>query len=95
LRRLPVSGSAICVYADDASGTLDWASWSSSTGWDLRGDLAIAGKGETASLALVTHDSSSRLLLLLADDAGDLYAALFGGLDWRRKSGPRGRAVQA
>ncbi|MEW6071427.1 MAG: Ig-like domain-containing protein [Planctomycetota bacterium] len=76
------AGQAVCVYADDATGTLDWASWSLPTGWEARADLPIAGKGETESVALATSGSATLVLVFVSDDAGALWAAGHDGLGW-------------
>ena len=76
------TGQAICVYSDDQTGTIDWASWSGSVGWEQRGDITISGKGATDSVVLVQYEGRSLLLALLSDSDGNLYAASYDGVNW-------------
>lgn len=76
------SGLAVCVYADDQSATLDWASWSNSGGWEARSDIAVAGKGETVSVQAISYSTQDLVLVLFSDSNADTYAATFDGLTW-------------
>ncbi|MEE8490147.1 MAG: HYR domain-containing protein, partial [Acidimicrobiia bacterium] len=67
------SRDAICVYADQEAGTLDWARWRSDTGWSIQADVDVPGKGLTES-ARLTGSSDSGLLSLLSDSKAQLYA---------------------
>ena len=75
-------GTAVCVYTDDSSGRLDWASWSSSLGWELRTDFAVAGLGQAESVQLERAAGGASVLALLADDAGAVFALRYDGSDW-------------
>jgi len=76
------TGTAIAVYADNQSGRIDWARWTSGTGWVLQSDFTIAGKGTTESVLLAPFAGSNRILALLSDSNSDLYAASYDGSTW-------------
>jgi len=77
-----VSGRAVCVYADDQTGTLDWASWTAAGGWVLQADVAVAGKGFTESVHLASLTASDRLVVTLLDSTADLYVLQYDGIAW-------------
>ncbi|MEM7306291.1 MAG: IPT/TIG domain-containing protein [Planctomycetota bacterium] len=76
------SGVAICVFADDATGTLDWASWTAITGWVVQADVPIATKGTTESVLLEHLAGQNKVVAVLSDDLGQLFAATYDGLSW-------------
>lgn len=76
------SGVALCVYADDAAGALDWARWTSGAGWALQTDVPIAGKGFTESVLLAPRFGPDGALAVLSDSNDDLYVATYDGLAW-------------
>jgi hypothetical protein len=76
------SGVAIALYADDVAGALDWGLWTSSTGWDLQSDVAIAGKDTSESLALVMTPGDDVLYALISDADGSLFVARYEGSAW-------------
>jgi hypothetical protein len=81
------SGTAICVYADDQTGTLDWARWTAGGGWVVQGDFAIAGKGFTESVELHPFVSGNRVMLVLADSNSYLYSLWTNGTSWNTTNG--------
>ena len=81
------SGTAICVYADNQTGTLDWAKWTSGNGWIVQGDFAIAGKGFTESVELVPFASGNRVMVVLSDSNSDLYSLWSNGTVWNPTNG--------
>ncbi|HZN41879.1 MAG TPA: Ig-like domain-containing protein, partial [Planctomycetota bacterium] len=76
------SGTAVCVYADDTTDTLDWASWTPGTGWVVQTDGAIPGKGFTESIDLQSFANVQDVLLVFSDSNADLYALTFTGTGW-------------
>ena len=76
------SGIAICVYPDNQSATLDWASWTADVGWAVQSDVSIAGKGQTESIRIVDFPERDLLMVVLSDDSSDLYAATYDGATW-------------
>ena len=77
--------SAICVYADDQAAALNWMSWTSSNGWEVRGDIAWAGMGLTQSVQL--SGTSEGLMLLVSDAADGLFLATHGLAGWTLQDG--------
>ena len=73
---------AVAVYADGQTGTLDWATWTAGAGWVLQSDAAIAGKGETRSVQLLSFTNQDKILAVLTDGNSDLYAAIYDGATW-------------
>jgi hypothetical protein len=84
---LGTSGTAICVYADDQAGTLDWVQWTSNGGWVAQSDFAMPGKGITESVELQTFASGNRVMLLLSDSNSDLFGLWTDGLSWNTTNG--------
>ena len=79
------TGRAVLVYRDDdGGGSLDWASWTSG-GWRISADAALP-IGDFVFAETLRMDDEDRLLLLLADDAGDLYSLSFDGA-WTIENG--------
>ena len=52
------SGVAVCVYPDEDPGTLDWATWTETSGWTLGTDLVVPDKGHGESAFLRTFPLS-------------------------------------
>ena len=82
------TNTAICVYADQLSGKLDWAQWTSSSGWTLEPDLTVTGKGETESVALAVVPGTNKILALLLDSNANLWSAVYSGIAWSVGSTP-------
>ena len=80
------SGTAICVYADDQPGTLDWAQWTGGS-WTVQSDFAMPGKGITESVELQTFASGNRVMLMLSDSNSDLYSLWTDGTSWNTTNG--------
>ncbi|HEU4419911.1 MAG TPA: Ig-like domain-containing protein, partial [Planctomycetota bacterium] len=76
------SGTAVCVYADDATDTIDWASWTAGTGWVVQTDGSIPGKGFTESVELQSFANVQDVLLVFSDSNAKLYALTFTGTGW-------------
>lgn len=81
------SGVAVCVYADEATAALEWATWSSGAGWIVQGSFAVVGKGFTESVLLAGSEGPDRLLAVFSDDSDALYAATFDGASWTLENG--------
>ncbi|HUH01316.1 MAG TPA: hypothetical protein VML75_04930 [Kofleriaceae bacterium] len=77
------TGVAVCLYADDQEGTLDWARWEGSRGWSLEPDVAFAGKGFTESIAIASAPDGDRLVIALSDSNLRLYATTYNGTTWQ------------
>jgi hypothetical protein len=75
------SGVAVCVYADNQTGTLDWARWNG-TNWSIQSGVAIAGKGNTESVFIESFGGQDVLMLMLSDSNSDLYSATYDGTSW-------------
>ena len=73
------TGQAVCVYPDNESDTLDWASWTSAGGWVLGADLAVPGKGEGESALLRSFPNQDRVIAVFSGSNGGLYSATFDG----------------
>jgi hypothetical protein len=80
---LAQAGVAVVVYADNQTGTLDWARWEQSRGWILENDVAFAGKGFTESVQIQVVDDDQRMVVLLSDDSLRLFATTYDGSSWQ------------
>lgn len=78
---LPAGGDAVCVYADDQDGTLDFAAWDEVIGYVMAADVAMTGKRRTESARAVTA-AGGDVFVALSDSTGALFAARFDGLFW-------------
>jgi hypothetical protein len=76
------SGTAIAIYPDNQTGTIDWATWTSGGGWVVQADEPIPGKGFTESVHIEPFAGASKLMAILSDSNSDLYAATFDGIAW-------------
>ena len=76
------SGVAICVYPNRVGGTLDWARWTSGSGWVVQTDVVIAGKGITESILMRSLKTQNRVMTLFSDSNSKLYAADYDGTTW-------------
>jgi hypothetical protein len=76
------SGTAICVYADEQPGALDWARWTAGSGWVLQPDIPISGKGHTESVQLESVPGANRLQAVFSDETGKLWGASYNGIGW-------------
>ena len=74
--------TAIAVYADNASGVLDWARWTSGTNWVVQPDVTVAGKGETESVFLVPIPGKSQVMAVFSDSKSQLGAGIYDGTSW-------------
>ena len=74
---------AICVYADQATGGLDWVRWDTSNGWVTQTDLAVAGKGFTESVQIQSCGTQAAAVVVLTDSNQDLYMTKYDGSTWR------------
>ena len=79
-------GQAVCMYADDNTGNIDWASWNG-TSWSLRTDVPISGKGFTDSVLAMTFNGQNELMAILSDDGSEVYAATYDGTTWTITNG--------
>jgi hypothetical protein len=76
------TGTAVCVYADQLSGRLDWGRWTSTAGWTLEPDLLISGKGETESVLLAAVPGTNQVVALLSDSSTKLWSVVYSGSAW-------------
>ena len=76
------SGTAVCVYSDNQTGALDWATWTSGGGWTIETDFAISGKGFTESVQLDSFTTKNEILVVLSDSNSDLFALIYDGSNW-------------
>jgi len=78
---------ALCIYADDQEGTLDWATWQTGRGWALENDVALPGKGYTESVAIGGGPSADRLVVLMSDQNLRLWATTYAAGQWQISNG--------
>ena len=76
------SGTAVAVYPDNQTGTLDWARWTAAGGWAVQTDVTISGKGYTESVQIEPFSGQNKLMAILSDGNSDLYAAMYDGSTW-------------
>jgi hypothetical protein len=76
------SGTAVAVYPDNQTGTIDWASWTAAGGWVLQTAVAVTGKGFTESVQIEMFDNQNKLMAIFSDSNSDLYAATYDGVTW-------------
>ncbi len=81
------SGVAVCLYVDDQTATLDWARWTSGTGWVVQTDVSIPGKGNTESVVMESFTAQNVLMALFTDTSSDLFAATYDGTTWTITNG--------
>lgn len=84
---LGTTGQAICVYPDNETATLDWASWTAAGGWVLGADLAVPGMGTGESAFLRPFPNQDRVLAAFSGSNGNLYSATYDGTDWTLTNG--------
>ena len=84
---LGCGGVAVAVYADNQTGTLDYATWTVAGGWQVRTDFTVSGKGYTESVQLQHFPRLQKLLAVFTDSNGDMRAATFDGADWALTNG--------
>ncbi len=79
---LGTSGTAVAVYSD--SGTnIDWAKWTSGTGWVLQPDFApTPAIGQRVNVRAVGFPMQSRAMFVFGDGNGDLFAKTTDGVAW-------------
>jgi hypothetical protein len=76
------TGVAVCVYADDEAGTIEWARWSAATGWQMQEDIVFPGKGFTESVRIAASADGDRVTVAMSDAQSRLWAATYDGTDW-------------
>ena len=76
------SGTAVVVYPDNQTGTLDWARWTEGSGWVIQADELVTGKGFTESVQLASFSDTDKLMVIFSDSNLDLYAATYDGATW-------------
>jgi hypothetical protein len=81
------TSTAVCVYPDNETGTLDWALWTASAGWMLQADAPIPAKSYTESVALAAVPNQSAVMALVSDSNNKLHSALYSGGSWNVSNG--------
>jgi hypothetical protein len=78
------SGEAVSIYSDDDTGKINWASWSSGSGWAVQTDVDIPGSTTNLmrSVQIKSFESQNKLMAVFSDDENDLYAATYDGTTW-------------
>lgn len=77
------SGNAVVLYKDDdGGGDIDWATWNEFTGWTVQPDVAVAGLGDVAFLAVATLSDGLQLVVTIADDNGALFGVVYATVVW-------------
>ena len=84
---LGTTGQAVCIYPDNQTETLDWATWTSAGGWVLGTDLTVPGKGTGESALLRAFPNQDRVLAVFSDSNGGLYSATYDGTNWTLTNG--------
>jgi hypothetical protein len=76
--------TAVAVYPDNQTGTLDWAAWAttSTTGWLIQLDVPILNKGYTESVLLARVPGKNELMLVYTDSTSKLGWGVFNGSSW-------------
>ncbi len=76
---------AICVYADEETGVLDWARWSPAQGWEVQADVPVdSAKGFTESVRLSPRLARGELIAGLLDSTGLLYSLVYDRGSWNQ-----------
>ncbi|MFO7905365.1 MAG: DUF4347 domain-containing protein [Pirellulaceae bacterium] len=76
------SGEAVVVYSDDDSGAINWATWTSSSGWVVESDVAVTGAGHLRSVQIESFETQDKLMAVFSDSNADLYATTYDGTNW-------------
>ncbi len=74
---------AVCIYADDQEGTLDWVTWQTGRGWAVENDVTVPGKGYTESVAVGGGPTADRLVVLVSDQNLRLWATTYAAGQWQ------------
>jgi hypothetical protein len=75
------SDTAVCIYADDQAGTIDWAEGTPNGGWVVQTDVTVSGKGLTESVQ-IAPTSGTGVMALVSDDQGELFSLTYDGTSW-------------
>ncbi len=72
---LGTSGRVVAVYPEVGNG-LDWASWTSATGWDREGDFATtpALADQRVNVQALSLPGQDKAMFVVTDSNGDLFA---------------------
>ncbi len=81
------TGNALMVYSDGTPGAIDWAKWTSATGWVAQSPVPVAGKGYTDSVVLRAFPSRAHVMAVLSDSASGLWAFRYDGVSWGQTVG--------
>jgi len=73
------TGYAICTYANDAPGQINYARWQPGFSWALQAPLSIVGMGQARSHDLVVLPGGNAALLVASDDASQLFSVVIDG----------------
>jgi parallel beta-helix repeat protein len=84
---LGTSGEAFALYRDQAqTGTFQWARLNSG-GWRRETQVSLSGVGKLVQAVAHRVPDTQRVLLLLLDDAGSLWAVEHDGAAWKLANG--------
>jgi hypothetical protein len=81
------TGVAIYVYKDnDGGGTLDWARYANGN-WLRQADEALPGIGDLEFIQARSFPGQDRVMVMMSDDTGKLFALIYDGTDWTITNG--------
>ncbi len=84
---LGTTGKAVAIYRDQSlTGSFQWALFTA-TGWKRQGEIAFPGVGKVVQAEARVLSGENRILLLLLDEAGSLFACAYDGTAWTLKNG--------
>jgi len=84
---LGTSGQAFALYRDQAqTGAFQWATLNSG-GWHRQTEVVLPGVGKMVQAESRLIPGTSRVMLLLLDDAGALWAIEHDGTGWKLRNG--------
>lgn len=76
------TGVAVCVYPDNTPARLDWCRYTVSGGWSAQTPVSWSGKSFTESAVLRSFASANKVMAIVGDSFGKLYAASYDGTSW-------------
>lgn len=84
---LGTTGTAVAIYPDEQSGTLDWFTGTESGGWIQQSPIPVNGKGFTESVQLLSIPGEDRVLAVVSDHKSQIFSLSFNGSLWTATNG--------
>ncbi|MEW6071094.1 MAG: Ig-like domain-containing protein [Planctomycetota bacterium] len=80
------TGTAVFIYKDDdGAGTLDWAKYTDA--WHKQTDAPLPGIGDMVFIQGLSFPNKDKLMVLMSDEAGSLFALTYDGVAWTITNG--------